>query len=182
MQFSERYTKPAVMVHWLIAALVLAALPLGYYMSGLRLSPYKLQLISYHKWLGITVLLLFVPRLILRLTRPVPAPVASVPEWQRKIASITHILLYGLMVLVPLSGWLMSSAKGFPVVYLGILPLPDLVGKDETLGTLLKSAHEFLTLGLLTLVGLHAAAAIKHHLIDRDETLVRMVPVLRRSS
>jgi len=182
MQTPDRYATRAVLVHWLIAALVLSALPLGFYMSGLPLSPYKLQLISYHKWLGVTVLLLFLPRLLFRLTKPVPVPVGSAPSWQRKVAAVTHGLLYALMFAVPLTGWLMSSAKGFPVVYLGVLPLPDLVGKDQALGDFFKSAHEVLTLGLLTLVGLHIAAALKHHVIDCDETLVRMVPVLKRSN
>lgn len=180
MTTPDNYARRAVVVHWLIAILVLAALPLGYYMTDLSLSPRKLQLISWHKWIGFTVLLLFIPRIVVRLTRPVPAPVATMPGWQRTVASITHAALYAFMVAVPVSGWLMSSAKGFPVVYLGLVPLPDLVGKDEALGNLLKSAHEVLTSGLLILVGLHIAAALKHHLIDRDETLVRMVPLLKR--
>ncbi|NMG44391.1 cytochrome b [Aromatoleum toluvorans] len=180
MTTPENYTRPAVAVHWLIAILVLVALPLGYYMTDLSLSPRKLQLISWHKWIGFTVLLLFIPRVIVRLTRRVPAPVTTMPGWQRTIASITHVALYALMVAVPATGWLMSSAKGFPVVYLGLVPLPDLVGKDEALGNLLKSTHEVLTSGLLILVGLHIAAALKHHIIDRDETLARMVPLLKR--
>ncbi|AYH43334.1 cytochrome b [Azoarcus sp. DN11] len=180
MKTPEHYARPAVVVHWLIAILVLVALPLGYYMTDLSLSPRKLQLISWHKWIGFTVLLLFIPRLIVRLTRPVPVPVTTMPGWQRIVASITHVVLYVLMIAVPVTGWLMSSAKGFPVVYLGLVPLPDLVGKDEALGDLLKSVHEVLTSGLLTLVGLHIAAALKHHIIDRDETLARMVPLLKR--
>ncbi|NMG28987.1 cytochrome b [Aromatoleum evansii] len=180
MNASNKYSKPAVIVHWMVAILVLVALPLGYYMTDLSLSPRKLQLISWHKWIGFTVLLLLIPRLFLRLTRPVPAPVDTMPGWQRAVASLTHVVLYVLIIAVPLTGWLMSSAKGFPVVYLGLIPLPDLVGKDEALGDLLKSAHEVLTSGLLILVGLHIAAALKHHIIDRDETLVRMVPLLKR--
>ena len=180
MNVPGQYSKPAVIVHWMIAILVLVALPLGYYMTELSLSPRKLQLISWHKWIGFTVLLLFIPRLVLRLTKPVPAPVDSMPGWQRAVASITHVALYLLIIAVPLTGWLMSSAKGFPVVYLGLVPLPDLVGKDEALGKLFKSTHEILTSGLMLLVALHIAAALKHHIIDRDETLVRMVPLLKR--
>lgn len=182
MQAATRYATPAMLVHWFTAVLVLSALGLGYYLSGLSLSPTKLQLISYHKWLGVTVLLLFLPRLLLRLRKPAPEPVATMAPWQRTVAAATHRLLYALLLAVPLSGWLMSSAKGFPVVYLGLMPLPDLVGKDQSLGDFLKSVHEILTLGLLTLVGLHIAAALKHHFIDRDETLVRMAPVFKRSN
>lgn len=176
----DQYAKSVVVAHWLIAILILAALPLGYYMGDLPLSPRKLQFISWHKWIGVTVLLLFVPRLLARIFRPVPAPLAGTPAWQRGAAAVTHFALYALMIAVPLTGWLMSSAKGFPVVYVGLVPLPDLVAKDEALGKLFKSAHEILTSGLLALIGLHVAAALKHHVIDRDGTLARMVPVLKR--
>jgi len=174
------YDIPARCAHWLTAALMFAAFPLGVYMHDLPLSPLKLQLISYHKWIGVAVLLLVVPRLYVRVTRPVPAPL-PVPAWQQKIAGLTHGLLYGLMAAVPMSGWLMSSAKGFPVVFLGVVPLPDLVGKSEALGDFFATAHVTLNYTLLALVGLHVAAALKHHLIDRDATLSRMWPALART-
>jgi cytochrome b561 len=98
------------------------------------------------------------------------------PAWQQRIAHLTHILLYLLILAVPLTVWLMSSAKGFTVVYLGVLPLPDLAGKDKDLGELLTLAHKALNIGLLTLVALHVAGALKHHVIDRDNTLRRMSP------
>lgn len=181
MKTPQRYPTPAVVIHWATALLVLAALPLGIYLSDLPLSPFKLQLISYHKWIGVTVLLLFVPRLVFRLTQPRPAPVAG-PEWQRRLAAITHGLLYTLLVAIPVTGWLMSSAKGFPVVYLGLVPLPDLVGKDAALGDLLKNVHQALNYLLIGLLSLHVLAALKHHLLDRDETLVRMLPILKRAN
>lgn len=172
---TERYTGPAIAAHWLIAILILAAFPLGLYMHELTLSPTKLKLYSYHKWIGMTVLLLFVPRILWRLTHRPPAPL-PMPAWQHKIAEGTHHLLYLLMFLVPLSGWLMSSAKGFQVVYFGVLPIPDLIGKDKELGELLEEMHEVLSWSLITLVGLHLAGALKHHLIDKDSTLRRMLP------
>ena len=172
---TQRYSGPAIAAHWIIALLILAAWPLGAYMHELPLSPTKLKLYSYHKWIGITVLLLFVPRILWRITHRPPAAL-PMPAWQHKIAEGVHHLLYLLMVLVPLSGWLMSSAKGFQVVYFGVLPLPDLVTKSEDLGDLLKEVHEVLNFGLLALVGLHVAGALKHHIIDRDATLRRMLP------
>lgn len=181
MKLTERYSTPAVMIHWITAALVLAALPLGLYMSDLTLSPFKLKLISYHKWIGVTVLLLVVPRVALRLTRPRPAPQEG-PAWQRKAAAATHRLLYCLLLLIPLTGWLMSSAKGFPVVYLGLVPLPDLVGKDAAIGDLLRNVHASLNYLLMLLLTLHIGAALKHHLLDRDNTLVRMLPILKRAT
>jgi cytochrome b561 len=172
---TQRYTGPAIAAHWIVALLILAAWPLGVYMHELPLSPTKLKLYSYHKWIGITVLLLFVPRILWRITHRPPAPL-PMPAWQHRIAEGTHHLLYLLMFLVPLSGWLMSSAKGFQVVYFGVLPLPDLVGKSEGLGDLLKEVHEALNFGLLVLVGLHVAGALKHVIIDKDGTLRRMLP------
>jgi cytochrome b561 len=177
---TARYSNPAMVVHWLTALLIIVALPLGGYMSDLRLSPLKLQLISYHKWIGMTVLLLVIARILVRMKKGAPAPIPA-PAWQLRAAQLTHILLYALMLAVPLTGWLMSSAKGFPVVYLGLVPIPDLVAKNEGLGDFFKSAHEILTSGLLGLVALHVAAALKHHLVDRDATLRRMLPSFRRN-
>ncbi len=175
MPSTDRYSAPAIGAHWIIALLILVAWPLGVYMHELPLSPYKLKLYSYHKWIGITVLLLFVVRIAVRTLMPPPAPLPA-PAWQHKIATATHHLLYLLMFLVPLTGWLMSSAKGFQTVYFGVLPLPDLVGKDKELGDLLKEVHESLNWLLFVLVGLHVAGALKHHIIDRDATLRRMLP------
>lgn len=171
---APRYASPAIIIHWLTAALIFVTFPLGKYMHGLPLSPQKLELYSYHKWLGVTVLLLFLPRVLVRLAKPPPTALPA-PAWQLKAANVTHFLLYVLILLVPISGWMMSSAKGFPVMYLNMLPLPDLVSKNKELGDLLKDAHEALSTGLILLVGLHVAAAIKHHVIDKDGTLRRML-------
>lgn len=175
MSAETRYRGPAILAHWLMAALILALLPLGFYMQGLPLSPAKLQLYAWHKWAGMTVLLLAVLRLAWRLTHRPPPPLPG-PAWQLQIAALTHALLYLLLFAVPLAGWLMSSAKGFPVVWFGLLPLPDLVGRDEALGRLFQIAHQGLAWGMAVLVLLHLAAALKHHWVDRDGTLARMLP------
>lgn len=172
---TPRYTGPAIAAHWVIAALILVAFPLGVYMHDLPLSPNKLKLYSYHKWIGITVLLLFVPRILWRITHRPPAPL-PMPAWQHRIAEGTHHLLYLLMFLVPLSGWLMSSAKGFQTVYFGVLPIPDLLSKNPDLGEALEEVHEWLGRIFLGAVGLHVAAALKHHYVDRDGVLARMAP------
>ena len=174
-QSPSRYASSAILIHWLTALLIFVAFPLGKYMQDLPLSPQKLELFSYHKWLGITVLLLFLPRLLVRMAKPPPTALPA-PAWQHTAANVTHALLYLLIFLVPLSGWLMSSAKGVSVVYLSLIPLPDLVDKNKELGSLLKDFHEALSTGLIVLVALHLAAAIKHHVIDKDATLRRMLP------
>lgn len=175
---AARYTRTAIALHWLIALLIGGAFPLGLYMADLELSPTKLRLFSYHKWIGITVLLLAALRLAWRLTHRPPPFVPGMPRWQEIAAHATHHLLYLLLVAVPLSGWLMSSALGFPVVWFGVLHLPDLVAKNKELGDVLKDVHETLNYVMLALVAVHVAGALKHHLVDRDATLVRMLPFL----
>ena len=169
-----RYTAPAVVLHWLIAALIFVAFPLGVYMSDLPLSPTRLQLYSYHKWIGISVLLLVGLRIVWRLTHRPPALPDDLPRWQRAASHAVHGLLYLLILAVPMTGWLMSSAKGFQTVWFGVLPLPDLVEKNRELGQALGSAHQFLNYLLLTLVILHVVAALKHHFHERRPFLQRM--------
>lgn len=182
MKNTDRYTTFAIAMHWLVAALIFCTFPLGIYMHDLPLSPLKLQLISYHKWLGVTIFLLVLVRLTWRATHTPPALPDSMAVWKQRAAHGVHHLLYALMVFIPISGWLMSSAKGVPVVYLGLVQLPDLVGKDKALGNALQTLHVSLNYALLGLIILHLAAALKHHFVDRDATLSRMLPLLKKKS
>ena len=169
-----RYTTPAIVLHWLMALLIFVGFPLGLTMVELPLSPDKLRLYSYHKWIGVTVLMLVAARLAWRLTHTPPPLPADIAAWQRRASAIVHGLLYGLMILIPLSGWLMSSAKGFQTVWFGVLPLPDLVEKDRELGELLATVHKALNFSLLGLVVLHVGGALQHQFIDRQPFLQRM--------
>jgi len=173
---SARYTRIAIGLHWLIAVALIGSFAVGLYMVDLPLSPQKLRIYSWHKWAGVTIFLFVMLRLSWRLLHRPPELPATMPAWQIKAAQATHTLLYLLMFAVPLSGWLMSSAKGFQTVYFGVLPLPDLLGKNEELGDLLQQAHRMLNFGMAALVVAHLGAALKHHFIDRDEVLVRMIP------
>lgn len=175
-----RYTATAIALHWLVAVFILAAFPLGLYMAGLALSPLKLRLISYHKWLGVTILLLAVARLAWRAGHVPPPLPESLPRWQHRATAALHFLLYALLFAIPLSGWLMSSAKGIQTVYLGLVPLPDLVGKDQALAAMFKNVHIALNYLLLALLADHVGAALKHHFIDRDGSLSRMLFGARR--
>jgi cytochrome b561 len=175
-----RYTRTAVALHWLIALLILAAIPLGMTMTELILSPTKLKLYSWHKWLGVGIFFLVVLRLAWRLWYRPPALPETMPGWQRAAAGLSHGLLYLLMLAIPLSGWLMSSAKGFQTVWFGIWPIPDLIGRDPAWGDFFEETHEALVGLLLGLLVLHVAAAIKHHVIGRDDVLTRMLPWLKR--
>ncbi len=169
-----RYSTPAIVLHWLMALLIFVGFPLGLYMVDLPLSPDKLKLYSYHKWIGVTVFLLVAVRLSWRLTHTPPLLPAGVAAWQRRASAVVHGLLYLLMIVIPLSGWLMSSAKGFQTVWFGVLPLPDLIEKNRELGDLLAGVHKTLNFTLLGLVILHVGAALKHHFIERQPFLQRM--------
>jgi len=173
------YTKTAITLHWLIFALIACGFALGQYMVDLPLSPMKLKYFSWHKWLGVTIFMFAVTRVTWRATHPVQLPPASGSAWQNAVAGAIHVLLYILIVTIPLSGWLHSSAAGVQTVYLGLIPLPDLVGKDKPLSEFLGKIHEILNDGLAVLVVTHAAAALKHHFVDRDAILRRMLPFLK---
>jgi cytochrome b561 len=179
MSPSPRYTRTAIALHWIAAVLILGNLAFGLYMVELSLSPAKLRYYSWHKWVGVTVFLLSAGRLLWRLAHAAPALPPAMPAWQRKAAHASHILLYALFFAAPLSGWLFSSAAGFPTVYLGLVQLPDLLAKNRELADALKVVHKAMTwsLGLIALV--HAAAAFKHHLVDRDDVLPRMLPFIK---
>ena len=174
MTSAMRYSTPAIVLHWLVALLIFVAFPLGLYMADLPLSPEKLKLISYHKWIGVTVFMLAGLRVVWRLTHTPPPLPASVAGWQRRASAVAHGLLYLLILVIPISGWLMSSAKGVQTVWFGVLPLPDLIGKDKALGHLLEEVHETLNYTLLALVVLHVAGALQHHFIERQPFLQRM--------
>ena len=172
---NSRYGTLAILLHWLTALLVVAGFTLGLSMVGLPFSRQKLEWYSWHKWIGITVWLLTCVRLAWRWTHSPPL-MEPMPAWQHRAARVSHVLLYVLLLTIPLSGWVYSSATGVQVVYLGLVPLPDLVAKDRGLADVLKSVHVALNFTLAALVCIHGAAALKHHFIDRDPVLRRMLP------
>jgi cytochrome b561 len=168
-----RYSGVAIGLHWLLALMIIVSFGVGWYMSELPMSPTRLKLFNWHKWAGVTILALSVLRLLWRLTHRPPADLPG-PRWQLRAAHLTHYALYALFFLVPLAGWAYSSAAGFPVVWFGVLPLPDFVSPDKALAEVMKERHELLAWALAALVLLHIGAALKHHFIDRDGLLDRM--------
>ena len=168
------YTPVAKGLHWLMAVMILGLLALGIYMSDLPLSPQKLTLYSWHKWAGVTVFVLVWLRLLWRITHRPPALPETLSPLMRLAAHAGHAALYGLMVAIPLTGWLMSSAKGFQTVWFGVLPIPDLLGRDRELGDLLQQVHKLLNLLLMLTLAGHVAAALWHHFVLKDDTLRRM--------
>lgn len=172
----QRYPRLSIFFHWLIALLIVAAFALGSVMADMKISPTKLQYYAWHKWLGVTILGLVALRLLTRLYSGAPAHLDSMKKWEIQLASATHVLLYLLMFAVPLSGYFYTSAAGYPVVYLGLFELPTIIGPNPELKPLLKELHEMLTTVILVVAGLHVAAALKHHFIDKDGTMQRMLP------
>jgi cytochrome b561 len=170
------YTRTAIALHWVVALLITASFTLGFTMNALPISPQRVRLFAYHKWIGITVLGLVLIRSLWRLTHASP-PDEPMPRWQAAVAHLTHWLLYALMIIQPLSGWLYSSADGYPVVYLKLWQLPDLVPKNKDLAEVLEQVHVSCAWILLGVVMLHIAGALKHHFIDRDATLNRMLGI-----
>ncbi|MCE4538764.1 cytochrome b [Pelomonas sp. P7] len=173
MSPADRYSPFAIVLHWLLAITIVGAFGLGLYMSDLPFSPSRIKLYNWHKWAGVTILALSALRLLWRLAHRPPADL-PMPVWQARAAHAVHGLLYLAFFAVPLTGWAMSSAKGFPVVWFGVLPLPDFVPKDHDLGELLEEVHAALAWGLAVLVLAHVAGALKHHFVDRDGLLQRM--------
>ena len=176
----SRYTPLAIALHWLLALAILGMFAVGLYMSDLPFSPLRLKLYNWHKWAGVTFLALTLLRLLWRTThRPPDLPQAitqAMPGWQTRAYHATHSLLYVLFFAVPLTGWAYSSAAGFPIVWFGQIPLPDLLPVNKDLAEMVKPLHALLAYALVGLAGMHIAAALKHHWFDRDGLLSRMLP------
>ena len=182
MNKTEHYTRTAIFMHWLIGLGMIGMLALGLYMVDMPFSPGKLQIYSWHKWAGMTLLVLSTIRLAWRLSHPSPKLPDSMGALSRLVAHAGHWTLYILMITIPLSGWLMSSAQGFPVVWFGVLPLPNLVAKNVELGNLLQNAHVILNYALIVVLIGHISAALLHHFIKKDTILSRMLPFIKHTS
>lgn len=175
----SKYTIPAMGFHWLLAVMIIASFSFGVYMVDLPFSPARLKQYNWHKWAGITILALSAVRLLWRLTHRPPALSSTIPRWQIKASHASHMLLYVLFFAAPLAGWAYSSAAGFSVVYLGLVPLPDFVSPNRELAATLKLVHRTLVYSLAALVVLHVLAAVKHQFFDRDGLMNRINPFSR---
>jgi cytochrome b561 len=179
---NDGYTGTAIGLHWLIAIALFGTFILGLYVSSLPFSPQRIRLISYHKWIGVTIFFFVFIRVLWRLSHTAPRLPNTIPRWQQFASAVSHGFLYVLMVIIPLSGWIYSSAAGVPVVYLGLVQLPDLIGADKALAVNLKFLHKVLNFTLAAIVIVHVLAALKHHFVDRDNVLARMLPLVKRAS
>jgi cytochrome b561 len=175
---ATRWGSVAKFFHWLMALLILGNGALGLFMDGLRPSLNKINVFALHKSIGLTVLALFLLRLLWRTADRRP-PDEPGPRWQQLAAHATHAVLYLIVVALPLSGWLFNSAHGYPLQWFKLFNLPALVDKNTDLASWMLGAHEYLFWFLCLVLVAHVGAALKHHLIDHDNVLRRMLPFAR---
>ncbi len=173
-QESDSYGFIPRYIHWTTALLIMGLLFAGFIMTDLPFSDTKLKVYMLHKSFGLLVLGLVVFRILWKLSTPKIKPLGTHQAWEKVLAKITHVLLYFAMFALPLSGWVMSSAGEFPVSFFG-LPVPALMAKNPEAFEAARNAHELLAIAIIIIVGLHLAGALKHHVIDRDRTMMRMM-------
>ena len=175
----ERWGTIAKFFHWAIVLLVVTQFVLAFIAEGLPVGLQKLAVLARHKSVGITILALATLRLLWRAANRTPEMPATMANWEKAAARGAHGLLYALLLAVPLAGWIMSSAKNFPVSWFGLFQLPDLVAPSETTFDIAHDAHEILAFTLGAVATLHLLAALKHHFVNRDVVLKRMLPFTR---
>lgn len=170
----QRYHKVSIIFHWLVGFIIIGLLAVGLIMVDMP-KPDKYVFYGWHKAFGIIVLALVVLRLAWRLKQPAPPLPDTTPAFQKLASTLTHYALYAMMLVMPLAGWVMSSAGGHPVSVFGI-PIPAIVEEDKALGALAHDIHEYGGLLLIGLIILHVMAALYHHFIQKDGLLWRMWP------
>ena len=163
----------SIVFHWVMAILLITLLALGLYMTSLPINPDTIELYGWHKELGMLVLMLVIARSIWRVSNVIPR--LALPWWEALAARVVHYLFYVFMFALPITGWLMSSAAGFPVSFFNWFIFPDLISPNPNLMKLLEQIHEWLAYGLIATTCLHILAALKHHFIDKDDIMRRMM-------
>lgn len=168
----DRYSRVAQLLHWTIAILILFNLWLGFAHDSL---PRDWQVMPVHKSVGLTVLALTLARIVWRLMHPAPPMLATTPQWEKLMANLTHYAFYALMLVMPLTGWIMTSAGDRPLGWFFLFDVPkfDVVKGDAVVG-LSGTGHEILGYLFAALIVLHMAAALRHHFVLKDGTLRRM--------
>jgi cytochrome b561 len=169
----ERFPLSSRVLHWVMAVLIVAMLFIGIGMVSTT-SPRYHDLLSVHRTIGILILMLVVIRLVNRLVIGAPDLPADLPRWQRRAAAASHWLLYGLMFALPLIGWAMQSAGGYPVLVFGRIALPPILPVDVSVYALLRTAHTILALLLFATFLAHLGAALFHRFVRRDSVLQSM--------
>jgi len=172
-----RYTRPAILFHWLVAILALTLIGLGLFMTELpKGGPERAFYFNLHKSIGLTTALIVIARLWWRAKHPPPALPASMPAWEVHAARISHALLYLCLIVMPLSGFAATQFTKYGVNYFGLFKIPSLGPQNKVVYDLLQGIHEVTAILLITLIVLHVLAALKHLFLDRDRVFHRMLP------
>jgi cytochrome b561 len=172
------WSMPTIALHWLSAALIIGLLALGWFMvHGDIKAATKFDLYQLHKSLGFLSVALLLLRLCARIAWPAPQAPPAMPRWERRIAGLTHLLFYALLLVAFLSGWLLASAAIIPIPtrFFDLFVIPNLGGPDTALAADMTYLHYLVSRLLMGLIVLHIAAAAKHHFVDRDDVFLRMV-------
>jgi len=169
-----RYGFITIFIHWLMAFIMIGMLAVGLYMVELPIGSLKLKLYGWHKAFGLLVLFLAAFRLVWRIVNMTPS-LDSLPILERLAARFVHWIFYIIMFAMPLTGWLITSAAGLPASFFGLFTMPNLIEPNEDLRLFFSSIHQFLAYGLIILIILHVSAALKHHFINKDDILRRMI-------
>ncbi len=170
----ERFGIIAISLHWIMALLLIGMVAVGLYMTSLPNNLLKLKLYGWHKEFGFLVLMLAMLRIIWRLKNILPS-YAQLSAFEYYASKIVHWLLYGFMFALPISGWIMTSAAGLPVSFFGLFIIPTVVAPSDNTMELFESIHKWLAYGLIATFCLHVLAALKHHFINKDDILKRML-------
>ena len=171
---NDQYNTGSKFFHWSMAWIIVGLLAAGFFMVQMDFSSEKLQIYTLHKSFGILILALLAGRLLWKFASNTPPHHKNHAPWERALAKITHVLFYFIFFAMPLSGWLMSNAGGYPASFFA-WEMPRITEKNDILFERAKDAHEILSYLLLAIVGLHIAGALKHHVLDGDSTLKRMI-------
>jgi len=162
--------------HWIMAALIVVQITLGLMAVAWHLSPTKIQLFFWHKSLGMLILALLALRLLWRLVNATPLLPSDMPRWERAAAHVSHVLLYVLLILLPITGWIVNSAANIPVRIFRLFPLPAIVEPNKPLAELFARVHLSLIIVFVLILAVHVAAALRHHFVKHTPVLVRMLP------
>lgn len=173
---ADSYGTVSRALHWSIALLIIGLIALGWYMVGLTyFDKWYNASLSLHKALGVLVLELAILKILWSIYSRPPALSTALKVWERIAAKCTHMVLYGMMILIPLSGYIISTSAGDSVSFFDLYEVPPLLTQDEKLRDIAIELHFYMAYGTAALVGIHALAALKHHFIDKDGTLKRMI-------
>lgn len=174
MSDTRQYTPAARVLHWLVAGMIVLQFILAQLADNASSDLRELALLANHKSVGITILAVAIVRIIWRFRNKPPALPAGMPGWQVTASHVSHWSLYVLLFLLPITGWLMSSASAYSVSWFNLFQLPDFIGPNPELAETFEEIHELLAKALIAIAGLHVLAALKHHFLDKDEVLRRM--------